>query len=227
MAKVCGPKAGASVCRWRETGRLPGKAVPNMFEGEVARRVLDRLRLSRLLRRFPARLVWAAFVFVNGFVAVAILAGLAAVFRTPFVFPSVGPTAFLLYFLPTSPTARPRNTICGHAVGIACGYAALCLFGLQHAPSALAEEIHWRRVLAAALSLAATGALMILFRVVHPPAGATTLIISLGFITSPLHLGAIEAAVVLMAVQAVIVNRIAGIDYPLWSQHVTSPGPDK
>jgi CBS-domain-containing membrane protein len=197
-----------------------------MFEGEVAHKLLERLRLARWLRRFPPRLVWAAFVFINGFLAVGILAALAVVSHAPLVFPSVGPTAFLLYFMPTAPTASPRNTLCGHALGIGCGYAALCLLGLEHAPSAILEEIHWRRVLAAALSLAATGALMILFRVVHPPAGATTLIISLGFITTPAHLGVIEIAVALLALQALAVNRLAGIDYPLWSKRVPPPGPD-
>jgi CBS-domain-containing membrane protein len=195
-----------------------------MFEGEIAHRLMERLRLARWLRRFPPRPVWAAFVFLNGFLAVAILAGLAVVSHTPFVFPSVGPTAFLLYFMPTAPTASPRNTLCGHAIGIGCGYVALCLLGLEHAPSAVLEEIHWHRVLAAALSLAATGALMILFRVVHPPAGATTLIISLGFISTPTHLVAIEAAVALMALQALAVNRLAGIDYPLWSKRAGPPG---
>jgi hypothetical protein len=61
---------------------------------------------------------------------VGILAGLAAISHTPLVFPSLGPTAFLLYFMPLQPTASPRNTIFGHAIGIGCGYAALCLMGL-------------------------------------------------------------------------------------------------
>jgi CBS-domain-containing membrane protein len=194
-----------------------------MHEGEVAHRLAERLRLSRWLQRFPPRLVWAVFVFFNGFLAVALLAALAMLSHTPFVFPSVGPTAFLLYFMPGAPTASPRNTLCGHAIGIACGFAALCLLGLENAPSSVLEDIHWRRVLAAALSLAATGALMILFRVVHPPAGATTLIISLGFITSPAHLCAIEVAVALMALQALAVNRLAGIDYPFWSKRPSPP----
>src|SRR5262249_30264654 len=139
----------------------------------------------------------------------------------------VGPTAFLLYFMPLTPTASPRNTLCGHALGIGCGYAALCVVGLEHAPSAILEEIHWPRVLAAALSLAATGALMILFRGGPPPAGATTLIIPLGFITAPVHLCIIEVAVALMALQALAVNRLAGIAYPLWSKNLLPPGPIK
>jgi CBS-domain-containing membrane protein len=130
----------------------------------------------------------------------------------------------LLYFMPAAPTASPRNTICGHALGIACSYASLCLVGLERAPSAILEGLHGPRVLAAALSLAATGALMILFRVVHPPAGATTLIISLGFITAPAHLCVIEVAVALLALQALAINRLAGIDYPLWSKQDSPPG---
>jgi CBS-domain-containing membrane protein len=196
-----------------------------MSDGEAGRRLLERVPRSRWLRRLPPRLGAAVFVFLNGFLAVAILAGLAMISHTPFVFPSVGPTAFLLYFMPTAPTASPRNTLCGHALGIGCGYGALCLVGLENAPSALLEEIHWRRVIAAALSLAATGALMILLGVVHPPAGATTLIISLGFITAPAHLCVIELAVALMALQAWVVNRLAGSDYPIWAPRQPPPAP--
>src|SRR5262245_54094788 len=112
-----------------------------MIESEVADRLAERLHLH-FLRRVPPRVVWAGYVFVNGFIAVAILAGLAAMLHTPLVFPSVGPTAFMLYFMPTAPAASPRNTLFGHALGIGCGYAALWLFGLEHAPPAILEEIH-------------------------------------------------------------------------------------
>jgi CBS-domain-containing membrane protein len=73
------------------------------------------------------------------------------------------------------------------------------------------------RVGAAALSLASTGALMILLRAAHPPAGATTLIISLGIVTRPMHLLVIEIAVAILILQAMVINRLAGIDYPLWT----------
>jgi CBS-domain-containing membrane protein len=59
-----------------------------------------------------------------------------------------------------------------------------------------------QRLLALALSLALTGALMILFKAVHPPAGATTLIVSLGTITEPIHLIIVEIAVVLLTIQS-------------------------
>jgi hypothetical protein len=67
--------------------------------------------------------VWASYLFVNGFISGAILAGLALVSRTRFVLPSVGPTALTLHFTPLAPTTSPPNTLCGHAIGIASGYA--------------------------------------------------------------------------------------------------------
>ena len=80
------------------------------------------------------------------------------------------------------------------------------------------REFDWRLVLAAALSLAVTAALMILARVSHAPAGATTLIVSLGMITQPSHLVVMELAVVVLTLQAFCVNRLAGIPYPVWNE---------
>jgi CBS domain-containing membrane protein len=57
---------------------------------------------------------------------------------------------------------------------------------------------------------------MALFRVSHPPAGATTLIVALGIISEPRELIVIEIAVILLTAQAFFINRIAGIHYPLW-----------
>ncbi len=182
-----------------------------------ARSLAGRLQLPRLLERFPERPVWAVFMFVNGFVIIALLALVAMLTRTPFVFPSLGPTAILFFVTPMSPTASPRNSTCGHAIAIACGYGSLCLFGLQHAGPAIVEGVTVPRIFAVALSLAATGALMLLLRCAHPPAGATTMIISLGVISRPAHLLLIELAVVVLVVQAIVMNRLAGLDYPLWS----------
>ncbi len=191
-----------------------------LLEPTVAHGLLSRLRFASLRTRFPGRFVWALFMFVNGFITIAILAGVAMVSHTPFVFPSLGPTAILLFYTPLSPTASPRHTVYGHAIGILCGYGSLLLTGLHHAAPATVVGVDSSRILAAALSLAATSAVMILLKSAHPPAGATTLIISLGIVTKPVYLLVIEIAVVFMVLQAIIINRLAGLDYPFWAKRV-------
>ncbi|HVA62264.1 MAG TPA: HPP family protein [Terriglobales bacterium] len=187
-----------------------------LLEPTVVRSLLARLQLSHLLERFPERPLWALFVFVNGFISLGIMAAVGMLLHTPDIFPSLGPTAFLFFFTPSSPTASPRHAIYGHAIGIACGYLALLLFGLTHAPPAT-QTIGFHRLFAASLSLALTGALMILLKAAHPPAGATTLIISLGIVTRPFYLLVIEVAVIALTLQAIVINRLAGLDYPLWA----------
>jgi CBS-domain-containing membrane protein len=63
---------------------------------------------------------------------------------------------------------------------------------------------------------------MTLFRASHPPAGATTLIVSLGIISKPKELVIIEAAVVILVAQAFVINRLSGLSYPIWKNHETS-----
>ncbi len=178
---------------------------------------LRRIRLDWLLDHFPPRLVRSVYVFVNGFITIGLLALLALVSRNPFVFPSLGPTAYLLFFAPLGKSSSPRNTICGHAISLICGYAAFVVTGAGAQPFGAHPSIFWPRILAAALSLSVTGAFMVLLDVSHPPAGATTLIVSLGIISKPRELVIIEVAVLLLVIQALVINRTAGLPYPIWS----------
>lgn len=188
------------------------------LEPVVARGLVHKLRLTWLLKRFPERPLWALFMFVNGFVTIALLAALAMLFHTPFVFPSLGPTAILLFLTPLSPTASPRNTLYGHTVGIVCGYVSLVITHLAGAPPALVSGVDSRRVIAAGLSLALTSGLLVLLKSAHPPAGATTLIVSLGLVTKLSYFVVLEIAVAILVLQGIVINRAAGLDYPFWAK---------
>ena len=203
----------------------PARSPLIVHSPDVTRGLARRFGVGHLVGHPSERLIWAVFTFFNSFLTITILAGLAMVVGAPFVFPSLGPTAFLFFFVPRSPTATPRHAMYGHAIGLICGYGSLLIFGLQHEPSAMTGAVDIQRVLAAALSLSLTGALMILFKAVHPPAGATTLIVSLGMVTAVWHLLIIESAVALLTVQAILINRHAGIDYPLWALRERSRAP--
>lgn len=171
--------------------------------------LLGRLRLPYLHRHYPARGVRALYMLINGFVTIGLLGVVAMLTKSPFIFPSLGPTAILLFTNPSHPASTPRSTLLGHTIGILCGYGSLWLLGLTHQHSAL-EGVEIPRIICAALALAGTGAFMLLLNVMHPPAGATTLIIALGIIRQPLHLMFIEISVALLVMQGCIINLVAG-----------------
>lgn len=178
--------------------------------------LFTRLRLPWLMQHHTRVRVLALFSFINGCISIGIMSALALITHTPFIFPSLGPTAFLFFYTPTAPSASPRNTIIGHAIGICAGYFSLVVTGLTMAGPALTVGVTWPRVIAAALSLGLTSGLMVLFKSPHPPAGATTLIVSLGILTQPWQLVVLMIAVLLLTLQALAINRLAGIPYPFW-----------
>ncbi|MEZ5246034.1 MAG: HPP family protein [Acidimicrobiales bacterium] len=176
----------------------------------------QRMRIPALTKRHDDTNIMGLFAGVNGLIAIAIMSAVAWATGQPFIFPSLGPTAFLLFYTPTNPAASPRNTIIGHAVGAAAGYLALVIFGLTNDPPALASEVTGGRIGAAAVSLALTSAVMVWLKAPHPPAGATTLIVSLGILREIDQLAILMLAVILLTVQGLVINRLAGIDYPTW-----------
>lgn len=180
--------------------------------------LLERLKLRWLLAHLRPNIVWASYLFVNGFATIGVLALLAFITHNPFVFPSLGPTAYLFFFTPLAETASPRNAVLGHAIALCCGFAAFWVTGMNNLPAGFPTEIYCPRVLSAALSLSFTGAIMVLLHVSHPPAGATTMIVSLGIIAKPKYLFIIEAAVILLTAQAFLINRLAGLPYPAWKK---------
>jgi CBS-domain-containing membrane protein len=201
-----------------DDARAPGR--PGPIGGEMAAvlwGVARRFQLPALQARHSQVGVLGLFALVNGVLSIGLMAFAALVTGAPFVFPSLGPTAFLLFYTPTAPAASPRNTLGGHLIGVLAGYLALVAFGLTTRGPALAEGVHWTNVGAAALSLGLTSGAMVWFKVPHPPAGATTLIVSLGILRTPWQLGVLLLAVSLLVVQGFVINRLAGIAYPTWS----------
>ncbi|HMM41485.1 MAG TPA: HPP family protein [Thermomicrobiales bacterium] len=178
--------------------------------------LLVRFRFASMVTRHDARWMLAIFSFVNGCLSIAIMATAALISGQPFIFPSLGPTAFLFFYAPLTPPASPRNAFIGHLIGAAAGYFSLFAFGLLDEGPALTTGVTSGRVGAAALSLGLTSAVMVLARAPHPPAGATTLIISLGILRELDQIAILMVAVVLLTFQAIVINRLAGLPYPLW-----------
>lgn len=195
---------------------------------DVVLGLATRVRLRPLMDRYNSIVVLGAFALLNGFLSIALMSLLAVATGQPFIFPSLGPTAFLLFSSPLTPAASPRNTFLGHLVGVAAGWAALWVFGLLDAGPALVTGVDAARAGAAGLSLGLTAGLMVWLGVPHPPAGATTLIVSLGILARPDQLVVLMLGVVVLVGQGIVINRLAGLEYPLWAPRPepgAGPGP--
>lgn len=131
----------------------------------------------------------------------------------PFIFPSLGPTAYVLAFdiLPDQHHSA-RTVIGGHACGVVGGLLSYHLIVFPYTLVGLAEPLSVIGIflaLGAVLALMITTWLMLLFNASHPPACATTLIISLGILPDLLDGFFIIAAVAVMyAVYQVVQNVI-------------------
>lgn len=155
-------------------------------------------------------------VFAGCALAMAGAGGVAAVTHQPWLFPSLGPAAMLHLQQPTAPESSPRNTLIGHAVALAAGYGSLALCGLTRHRSALEEAVSGRRIVAVATSLAVTALVLLLLRAPHAPAGATTLIVSLGLLHRPSQLLIAAGAVVLVTAIDWVFSHLTGAPMPRW-----------
>jgi len=132
----------------------------------------------------------------------------------PFVFPSLGPSAYVLA------TARgpgegpgPRRVVGAHVVGVLAGLLAYHLLASGLSITAGVAPFAPAGVLlgaSAVLSVALTAAGMLATDAVHPPACATTLIVSLGVLPSVADGATIVAAVVVLVAADSLANRVRG-----------------
>lgn len=156
------------------------------------------------------------FTMVSGFISIVIMAFAAYLTDAPFIFPALGPTIFLIFSRPMSPSASPRNIVLGHLFGCLCGWGSLAISGLLEEESVMTAGVGLPRIMAVGISLSLTSGFLILFNLDHPPAASTTLIVSLGLMSSVAELAVLMLAVAFITAQAVAMNRRAGFPYPLW-----------
>ena len=155
-------------------------------------RTLEPARIARLCARFVrAEAVAlralgnrgnAVYTAVGSLIAIGLSGFWAWLLDEPLLFPSLGATAFLFFETPLAEVGTPRNAVIGHFVAILAAVVALAAFGLLGDPSAYVEGVTPARIGAVAVSVALTGGVLRLLRAAHPPAGATTIIVSSGLL---------------------------------------------
>ena len=159
----------------------------------------------------------AVYTATGSLIAIGLSGFWAWLLKEPLLFPSLGATAFLFFETPLAEVGTPRNAVIGHFVAIGAAVGALAAFGLLGDPSAYVQGVTPARIGAVAVSVALTGGLLRLLRAAHPPAGATTIIVSSGLLAETSQIGAVAAGVLLITVAGWVLNRLMGVPAPRWA----------
>lgn len=100
----------------------------------------------------------------------------------PLLTATLGPTAYVFAAHPKDETARRRNAIVGHSVGIASALSVLVIFGLWNEPSAATVgHVNLTQAFATGTALAVTLLVLELAERHHAPAAATVVLITTGY----------------------------------------------
>jgi CBS-domain-containing membrane protein len=151
-------------------------------------------------------LVWSPVGAGFLMILVGVIAWLAG---KPWLIPSLGPTAYLQAEMPAHPSTRFYNTVTGHLIGLAMGFVSVMVFNAWQSPSPLLDhQLDMTRVWASALALTLTVLLAFLFKASHPPAGATTLLVSLGALRTREDALNLIAGVLIVALLGQILRKL-------------------
>lgn len=148
--------------------------------------------------------------------SIAVLGVCALLFHAPVVFPSLGPTVFILFYAPYSAQAAPKNVIVGQFIAGAMGLLSLAVVGLFGVAPDL-TDFSWQRLVAVSIAMFGTVGLMVLFNTPHGPACATTLIFAVGLFNEPRDVALLMVAVVSVVILGFFINRAFGYKVPVWS----------
>jgi hypothetical protein len=215
VASTCEQETAVQV-KWLKT-RMKAAAPQAMLvdppKADAARETLKaKLKTGSMFR--PGS---GVYTFGASLIALALIGAIGESVHRPMLFPSLGPIVLLFFDTPLTPRSRPRNTMIANIGGLAFGYLSLVLFGLRAAPPVTVQGITAARIAAAALSVALTGLLAASLKAQHPPAGATTLIVSLGILHRPDQLVVMAIAIALITAVGWLLNRAVGVRMPIWS----------
>lgn len=138
---------------------------------------------------------------LGGGSAILLLAQLAETLEQALLIAPFGASCVLLFALPQSPLARPRNVICGHFLSALTGLLVLNLVG--------------QGAVACGLGVGLAIAVMQFTGTLHPPAGADPLVvISTGVGWTFLGLPVLAGTVMLVAVAWLYHRFVSGQSYP-------------
>jgi CBS-domain-containing membrane protein len=143
----------------------------------------------------------AALAGLGGFLAIAVLATVDASGNLPLLIAPFGASCVLVFGVPSSAFARPRNVVGGHFVTALMGLLSVSAFGYS--------------VIGTAAGVGLAIAAMMITDTVHPPAGANPIVVALmhagwDFLAAPVLVGALG----IVAMGAIYHRVVTRLKYP-------------
>ncbi|WP_321393056.1 HPP family protein [Emcibacter sp.] len=155
--------------------------------------------LPETLRRNFPNLFWPWF---GGAVAISLLGLVTSTSGVPLLMAPFGASCVLVFGLPKSPLAQPRNVIGGHILTALTGFIFLYLFG----------DSWWAMGLAVGTAIA----LMQLTRTTHPPAGANPILVMMSAPAAPFLIFPVLSGALIVVLTGLLVNNLSSTrSYPL------------
>lgn len=146
-------------------------------------------RIKLVDKKFP--LYWMHYVLQSIYATLAVsIVLLVLKLQNAVVVASIVASAFIIFSMPNSISANPRNVLGGHMIGLICG----SLFGLIPHPSFLIFNIVYT------LAVEITFFLMVTTDTEHPPAAGTALGIALTGFSPDVALALVTSVIILAAI---------------------------
>lgn len=182
--------------------RRSRKSINRLWQSFVKRNLRNLEKLSGCAIHQP-RFAFQQIVFsyLGSFIGIAALAYLTLNSGHPLIAAPFGATAVLVFGVPDSPLAQPRNVIGGNFIAALVAAVLVHFFGSDP----------WVMALAVATAIK----LMQLTQTVHPPGGAVALLgvmshVSWDFVLTPILIGSI----LIILCTVVFNNMVPGRPYP-------------
>lgn len=150
------------------------------------------------------RLFWKNYVFQSllaTFVIFIVLLSLS-IRDDAAIIASIGATTFIVFTMPNYITAKPRNVIGGHLIGLACG--SLCALALhpQFAHSTIAFSF------LCALAVGLTIFIMVVTDTEHAPAAGTALGVAIKGFSLNVTIAVLASVVILSLIRHLFKHRL-------------------
>ena len=117
--------------------------------------------MYRAFRRLWLNYIWQTFLATLSMICIALM----LTFEHAVIISSIASTAFIVFAMPKSITAKPRNVIGGHLASFGCGVASLLVL----------QSLSLPHLLAYALSVGLSMFIMVATDTEHPPAAGTAM----------------------------------------------------